>query len=79
MSYTTDVVNVPLALSSLLGKAVQYALVHRLSSAQLRLHTMVEWAKLAQRSLSMNFDRRRLSWTLLSIAWVSLLGFLTTA
>ncbi|KAF8549611.1 hypothetical protein OG21DRAFT_1606337 [Imleria badia] len=65
--------------SSLLGKNVQYALVHRLSSAQLRLHTMVEWAKLAQRSISLNFERRRLSWTLLSVTWVGLLGFLTTA
>ncbi|KAF8548166.1 hypothetical protein OG21DRAFT_1516590 [Imleria badia] len=68
-----------LALTSsfLLGKAVQYALVRCLSNTPLGLHTMVEWAKLAQRSIS--FDRRRLSWTLLSVAWVGLLGFLTTA
>ncbi|KAG8221745.1 hypothetical protein J3R82DRAFT_2035 [Butyriboletus roseoflavus] len=70
-----------LALTSsfLLGKAVQHALVRRLLYRPLRLHTMVEWAKLAQRSVSVNFDRCRLSWTLLSVVWVSLLGFLTTA
>ncbi|KAF8415708.1 hypothetical protein L210DRAFT_983668 [Boletus edulis BED1] len=67
--------------SSLLGKVVQFALVRRLSYAPLRLYAMVEWAKLAQRSISLGFDRhdRHVSWTLLSIAWVGLLGFLTTA
>ncbi|KAF8556877.1 hypothetical protein OG21DRAFT_1482657 [Imleria badia] len=70
-----------LALTSsfLLGTAVQYALVRRLSNAPLRLHTMVEWAKLAQRSISLNFDRRHLSWTLLSVSWIGLLSLLTTA
>lgn len=79
VSDTTNVVNTPLALHSLLGTAVQYALVRRLSNAPLRLQTMVELSMLAQRSISLHFDRRRLSWTLLSVAWVALSSFLTTA
>ena len=73
-----DIVNVPLALYSLLCTAVQYTLVCRLSYAPLGLHTMVGWAKLAQRSISLNFDGHHLSWTVLSAICVGLLGFLTT-
>ncbi|KAF8548164.1 hypothetical protein OG21DRAFT_1526667 [Imleria badia] len=70
-----------LAGSLLLRGAVRRALVRRLSYANtpLRLHTMVQWAKLAQGTMSQSRDKRYLWWTLLSVLWIGLLHYLIAA
>ncbi|KAN0100221.1 hypothetical protein V8E55_000205 [Tylopilus felleus] len=64
--------------SFLLGITVQHALVFRLSRSGVHLSMATAWIQLARNSLFLQ-PRRHLWWTLLSVLWVAVIHFMTTA